>query len=100
MRHQCTFNFSSSQTMAADVYNIVDASHYPEISIRIPPRTIAGKIDAFNLRPVLLPVSFVVAPDCPQHRRPWLFDHEIATFIWPNCLSITGDDIDVNTWKR
>ena len=63
VRHECALNLSRSESMSAYINNIIDPAHYPEITVRVAPRTIAREVYAVNLRPVLLFITIVVAPD-------------------------------------
>ena len=47
MRDKCGFNFSGSKTVAADIYHVVNASHYPKITMFVTP----GAIPAIPRRP-------------------------------------------------
>ena len=100
VRHQRAFDFRRSQPVTADIDNIVDAAHDPEIAVFVAPCAVAGKVDAFNLRPVLLAVAFVVAPNCPQHRRPGPFDHEITALICADRLAVARHDVGFDSGKR
>src|SRR6185503_11282135 len=80
VRNKRALYFRCSESMSAYINNIIDPTHNPEIPVLVAARAIARKIDTFNLRPVLLLVTFVVAPDGPQHRRPRSLDHEIPAF--------------------
>src|SRR5688500_15283370 len=82
VRNQGTFDFRRSESVSANVNYIVDTPHDPEISVRVAPRAVSGKVNSVNLRPILLFVPLVIAPDCPQHRWPWTLDHEVAALVW------------------
>src|SRR6185369_5028381 len=100
MRNECALDFCSSKSMPAYINNIIDSAHYPEIAVIVAPCTVAGKVNSVNLRPVLLPVTLIVAPDCPQHRRPGSLDNEIAARIASDRLAVARHDISVDSGKR
>src|SRR5215213_905852 len=100
MRHERALNFRSSESMSAYINNIIDPAHYPKIAVPIAARAVTCKIDTFNLRPVLLLVTFVVAPDRSEHRRPRPFDHQIATFMWTNRLAVARHHVGLDSRKR
>src|SRR2546422_6319571 len=86
--------------MAADVDHVVDAAHDPKIAVFISPRAIAGKIDALDLRPVLLLVTLVIAPNRSQHRRPGTCDYQITTLAGAHCLPLASHHVNFNSRKR
>src|SRR5688572_33184768 len=100
MRNEGALDFRSSESMTAHTDYIVDAAHYPQITLLITPCAIAGKVNPLDLRPVLLPVPFIVAPDRSQHRGPRPLNHEVAAFVCPNRLTIAGHYVGVDAWKR
>src|ERR1044072_761663 len=83
--------------MTADVDDIVDAAHDPKVTVLVAPGAVAGKIDIFNLRPVLFPVSFVVAPDRAQHRGPGTLDYQIAAFVRAHRFAVARHHVDFNS---
>src|SRR2546423_15284787 len=85
--------------MSGDINHIVDAAHDPEVSILIASRAVAGEIHAFDLRPILLSITLVVAIDCAQHPGPWTGDDEIPAFVWSDRLAIAGHHIRFNSRK-
>src|ERR1700752_325012 len=86
--------------MAAYINNIIDAAHYPEITVIVPPCPVSSKVNSVNLRPILLPVAFIVAPDCPQHRRPGPLDNQIAALIGADSFAVAGHDVGFDSGKR
>src|SRR5215203_3945649 len=86
--------------MAAYIDNIVDTAHYPQIIMLIAPGAVAGKINPIDLRPVLLAVTFIVAPDRPQHRGPRSLDHEVTALVCANWFSVASHDIDIDSRER
>ena len=67
--------------MTGNIDHVVDAAHNPEITVPVFACAIAGKVHAFDLRPVLLAVAFIVAIDRAQHPGPGPGDNEITAFI-------------------
>src|SRR5215218_9727357 len=101
VRDERALNFRRSESMSAYINNIIDPAHYPEIAVLIAARAVASEIDAFNLRPVLLFITLVVAPDRSQHRRPWSFNHQITAFVCSNRLAVTCHHVsfDAGKWE-
>ena len=100
VRHERALNFRRSESMSAYIYNIIDPAHYPEIAVPIAARAVAGEIDALDLRPVLLFVTLVIAPDRPQHRWPRSLDDQITAFTCSNRLAVTCHHVSIDAGKR
>src|SRR5205085_9103100 len=100
MRHQSAFDLGRAETMTGDVDDVVDPAHDPEIAVLISARTIAGKIDAGNLRPVLLPVTRIVPVNRAEHRRPWSLNDQVSSLVWADGFSVARHDvgIDAREW--
>src|SRR6185369_4652308 len=58
------------------------------------------KVNTVNLRPILLPVALIVAPDCPQHRRPGTLNNKIPAGIASDRLAIARHDVGIDSRKR
>src|SRR6478672_6243481 len=86
--------------MTADVDHVVDASHDPEVAIFVPSSAIAGKVNILNLRPVLLAITVVVAPDSPQHRWPGTLDNQIAALVCAHFLPVTRHHGNIDSRER
>src|SRR5688500_20252001 len=86
--------------MAADVYHIVDAAHYPVVSVLVAACAVARKIIPWGLGPRRFLVPIVVAPDRPQHRRPWMLDNPITAFADTDRFAALSNDIDKNNRQR
>src|SRR5687767_924841 len=68
-----------ADAVAGDVENVIDASEDPEVAIVVALRPIAGEVEIWATGPlgeISLHVPLVVAPDRPQHRRPWARERE------------------------
>src|SRR5215217_6686677 len=100
VRDERALNFRRSESMSAYINNIIDPAHYPKIAVPVAARAVAREIDTFNLRPVLLLVTLVVAPDRSQHRRPRPLDHQITAFIWTNRLAVARHHVGLDSGKR
>src|SRR5215510_4239242 len=83
--------------MAAYINNIVDAAHYPEITLLVAPGAVSGEINPVNLRPILLFVTLVIAPDGPEHRGPGPLDDKVTALICANRFAVAGHDAGVDT---
>src|SRR6185312_7630883 len=88
-----------TEAMATDVYHVIDASHDPKITIAVAPRAISGKVNVFNLRPILFAVSFVITPNSPQHRRPRPLDNEITALVGAHRIAVAGHHISIDSGK-
>src|SRR5215510_6994032 len=86
--------------MTGDVDDVVDPAHDPEISVGIAARTVAGKVNAFDVAPVLLPEAVRISVDRPHHRRPGTLHHEEAAFINTDRLSGAVHDFRNDSGQR
>src|SRR4030095_10996665 len=86
--------------MSGDIDHVVDATHDPKITVPVSARAVAGKVNTVDLRPVLLPVPFVITINCSQHGRPRSREHEIAAFIRADGFAVAGHHIcgDAREW--
>src|SRR2546422_801620 len=100
MRDERAFNFGSAQSVAAHVDYVIDATHDPEVTVLVAPRAVAGEINIFDLRPILISVTLVVAPDRSQHRWPGTLDHQIAAFIGAHGHAFARHHIDFDARER
>src|ERR1700692_1772170 len=85
--------------MPTDVQNVIDPPHDPKIAILISAGAIAGEVTPFDLAPVLFFVTWLIAPDCAQHRRPRFADNEFASHIGRNFVPLVIDYRGVNAKK-
>ena len=84
VRDERGFDFHRAQAMARDIQDIIDPTHDPVIAVLVALRAVARDVKAvLKFLPVGLDVALVVAPDGAQHRRPGLFDDEIAAGVGP-----------------
>src|SRR5688500_19133046 len=86
--------------MTAYINYIVDAAHNPEITVLIASRAVAGEVNTVDLRPVLVAITFVIAPNRPQHRRPGTLNNEVAALVGFDRFAFTGHYIRLNTGER
>src|ERR1043166_4400325 len=86
--------------MAAYVNNIVDSAHYPEIALLITPGAVAREVNSVDLRPILLFVALVVAPDGPEHRGPRPLDDEVTTLACAHGVAVARHYVGVDTGER
>ncbi len=68
--------FHRAEPVAADVDDVIHASHQPEISIRISSRAVDGEVAARNLAPVGLLVTGLISVDGACYRGPGLPDDQ------------------------
>src|ERR1051326_7569425 len=86
--------------MAAYVNNIVDSAHYPEIALLITPGAVAREVNSVDLRPILLFVALVVAPDGPEDRGPRPLDDEVTTLACAHGVAVARYYVGVDTGER
>src|SRR5215831_3509305 len=85
--------------MAGHINHVIDAAHDPKVTVLILAGAVTGKVHAFDLRPVLLPITRVVAIDGSQHRRPRTRNDEIPTLIGADRLAVARHHVRFNTRK-
>ena len=71
-------DFHGAEAVAADVDDVVDAAHEPEVAVGVLARAVAGEVAAGNVGPVGLLVALGVAVDGAGHGGPGLADDEQA----------------------
>src|SRR5262245_44893640 len=74
--------------MAANVDHVVDAPHDPVIAVIINAAVVARQIVAGDLRPILLHVTLVIAPNAAEHAGPRLGDAEHTALITTDGLQL------------
>ena len=100
VRDQSAFHLHGAQAMSADVEDIIDTSHDPEISILIFSRAIPREIHTRNLRPVVLHVPVRIAVDRAQHAGPRALDDEETSGTIGHRFSVHVDDVGDHPRKR
>src|SRR5690606_30438690 len=75
VRNERRFYLGRSEPMAADVYHVIDTSHYPQIAALIAACAVAREIAVFVFRPIRSLIALFVAPNSAKHRRPRLTYH-------------------------
>src|SRR5437764_4996872 len=78
--------------MAADFDHVVNAAHDPVVAVVVLPGVVAREVVPFELRPILLLVTLVVAPNAAEHSGPRLADTEHAAVIALNGLAAVVED--------
>src|SRR5260370_4225286 len=86
MGDKSRLDFHRGEPVAADVDDVVDASHETEVSIRSAARAVRGEVTTGNLAPVSLLVAGMIAVDGARHRGPGLTDHQQAALTIRNRL--------------
>src|SRR5208337_2046604 len=99
MRNERTLDFHGAQTMAGHINDVIYPAHDPEITILVFARSVAGKINAVDLRPVLLLIAFVISPDCPDHGGPRFPNHQESARIRRNRLPVASDHVRCDSEK-
>src|SRR5437868_11734141 len=72
--NQCTLYFHRADTVPADIDDVVNASHDPEISVFILSSSVAGKITAGEFGKILFLKSLRIFINAAQHPGPGLFN--------------------------
>src|SRR5215510_11750389 len=85
--------------MPGDVDHVIDPTHDPEVAILISPCAVTGKVNSFNLRPILLTIPLVIAINRTQHAGPWPRNHEVAAFIRSHPLAVARHHVSFNPGK-
>src|SRR6185312_7717888 len=76
VRDQSRLDLHRTQPVSADVDNVIDAAHKPEVAVGVHACAVAGEIDSGNVREIGLLIPLRIAPDRPRQRGPWLFDDQ------------------------
>src|SRR5260370_13809337 len=100
MTNERTLDLRCSQAMSGNVQHIVDAADDPEISVLIASRTVACEIVASVFAPILFSVTYLVAVNCAQHRRPRSTDNQFAANIRANFSAVGIHHLRIDTEKR
>ena len=77
--------------MAGDVDHIVEPAHDPEIAVFIATGTVTGIVIAGECTEIGRFVALRITVDPPQHSRPGLADHQVATFVDPGRFALFGE---------
>src|SRR5678815_857974 len=85
--------------MTGDIDDVVNPAHDPEVSVRIASGTVTGKVNAFDVAPVLLPETLRISIDGAHHRRPGTLHDEEAAFVNPDRFSGAVHDFRNNSRK-
>src|SRR4029079_7332500 len=75
------FDLDRAEAVAADVDHVVDAAHDPVVAVVVLAGVVASEVVALELRPVLLFVAVVIAPDAAEHAGPGTADAEHAALV-------------------
>ena len=71
-------DFHGAEAVAADVDDVVDAAHEPEVAVGVHARAVAGEVAAGDVGPIGLAVALGIAVDGAGHGGPGLADDEQA----------------------
>ena len=86
--------------MAGNIYNIINAAHYPEVAVFIFTRSVSRKVKSFVLAPVLLFEALFIAIDCAGHRRPGIFNYQISSLSVRYGITFFVNNFGNNTRQR
>ena len=85
-------DFHGAEAVAADVDDVVDAAHEPEVAVFVAAGAVAGEVGAGDLGEVGFDETFVVAVDGAGHGWPGFADDEEAALAWGDGFALLGDD--------
>src|ERR1700759_4720092 len=100
MADQRAFDLRRTQPVTGDVQNVINSPDDPEVTILVPPGSVAGKVTSLDLAPILLFVTLLIAPNRPQHGRPRLADDEFTPDVRRNFLPLVVDHRGIDPKKR
>ena len=69
-------DFHGAEAVSADVEDVVDAAHEPEVAVGVLACSVAGEVAALDVGPVGFLVAFGVAVDGAGHAGPGLADYK------------------------
>ena len=92
MGDQGGLDFHGAEAVAADVDDVVDAAHEPEVAVGVLARAVAGEVAAGDIGPIGLLVALGVAVDGAGHGGPGLADDEQAAAAGGDGFAFFGDD--------
>ncbi len=92
MRDEGGLDFHGAEAVAADVDDVVDAAHEPEVAVGVLARAVAGEVAAGNVGPVGFLIALGVAVDGAGHGGPWAADDEQAAVAGGDGMAFFGDD--------
>ena len=93
-------DFHGAEAMAADVDDVVDAAHEPEVAVGIAARAVAGEVAAGNFAPIGFFVALRVAVDGARHRGPGFADDEQAAVAVRDRLALFCNYFGHNSEER
>ena len=80
MADQGVLDLRRRDAVSRDVHDVVDSAQQPQVAVFVLLRTVAREVRTGETGPVRLLVAFRVAPDPPQHSRPWLGEKQEPGF--------------------
>src|SRR5581483_5288166 len=75
------FDLHGAETVAGHVEHVVHAAEQPEVAVIVAAGAVAGEVLARVLRPVLVGVARIVAPDGAHHRRPGAGEDQVTAGV-------------------
>ena len=89
--------------MTADIDDVVDTTHEPEIAVGVLACAVAGEVAAGNVGPVGLLVALGIAVNSARHGGPWLANDEQTAVSRRNTgfpSASLGDDFGLDAEER
>jgi hypothetical protein len=86
--------------MAADVDDVVDAAHDPEVAVLVATRAVPGEVEPGEALPVALFEALRILEDRAQHRRPRPLQHQETAFVRLHRLAGGVDDVGFHAEER
>src|SRR5690606_9832076 len=91
MRHQCTFNFCSTEAVSGYIQDIIYTTGNPVVTIFITPCSIPSEIGTRIGGEISLDEALRITPDAAHLPRPGVFNHQIALSFTHQFLAIGID---------
>ncbi len=100
VRDQRRLDLGRGDVVAGDEHDVVDPAEQPQVAVLVALRAVAREVEARESRPVRVDVPLVVAPDRPQHARPWVPHDEEATAARRDRRAGVVDHVGGDAWQR
>src|SRR6476620_8680314 len=91
MRYQCRLDLGRRDAMAADVHDVVDTTHQPEIPFVVELAAVAGEVATLEPAPVRVEVSLRIPPNAAQHARPRLRQGQVSATLVDAAASVVDN---------
>ena len=86
--------------MSAYIENVIKTTNDPEVTVFITTSAVSSEVDAVISAPVGRFITFSIAINSAQHRRPRFANDELATFIGTDFMTFFVKDGRINAEER